>query len=343
MASIEVRLGKNRLTFRTGRDSGGPTFSEYARHVIALKEREGKKHNTLILYQRLAANLDPEIGQYRLNRLTPDILDGLYERLSHRASAQTGYALSPATVRQYHSFISTVLQRAMKEQLVTLNAAVLASPPPPTKREAAHLQPCDVERLLRAMEHEPIKWLVLTQLFIVTGARRGELAGLRWGAVDMCQGLIEIKSGLYYAPDLGVYEGDTKNLSSRRFISLPAETSALLKDYQQQQTQAGHPTGTSDFVFPSRNGGPMNPTCITTYFHRLSTRHQLPHLHPHVFRHTMASVLIAGGIDVVSVSKRLGHATVTTTLDVYSHQIQKADARAACCIADILLQHGTPA
>ena len=67
-------------------------------------------------------------------------------------------------------------------------------------------------------------------------------------------------------------------------------------------------------------------------------RHNLPHINPHAFRHTMASILISEGKDVVAVSKRLGHAKVSTTTDIYSHIIQQADEQASECLADVMLR-----
>ena len=82
----------------------------------------------------------------------------------------------------------------------------------------------------------------------------------------------------------------------------------------------------------------MHPDSVTTWLDRFSKRHGLPHINPHKFRHTMASLLIYNGTDVLTVSKRLGHAQVSTTTDIYSHAIKEADERAAESIADVVLR-----
>jgi len=82
----------------------------------------------------------------------------------------------------------------------------------------------------------------------------------------------------------------------------------------------------------------MNPDSITGWLDVFSKRHDLPHINPHAFRHTMASILISKGKDIVSVSKRLGHAKVSTTTDIYSHIIMEADKEAGDCLADVLLR-----
>ena len=92
------------------------------------------------------------------------------------------------------------------------------------------------------------------------------------------------------------------------------------------------------YVFTQDNGNHMSPDSITGWLHDFSTRHGLPHINPHAFRHTMASILINSGKDVVSVSKRLGHAKVSTTTDIYSHIIMEADEQASECLADVMLR-----
>ncbi len=77
---------------------------------------------------------------------------------------------------------------------------------------------------------------------------------------------------------------------------------------------------------------------ITAWLQKFSMKHDLPHLNPHAFRHTMASVLINSGQDIVSVSKRLGHAQTSTTLNIYAHVVAEADAKSAECLADVILR-----
>lgn len=107
------------------------------------------------------------------------------------------------------------------------------------------------------------------------------------------------------------------------------------KDLKDKNGDRWHDTG---FLFVKENGEPMIPDGITAWLSEFSKRHDLPHINPHAFRHTMASILINSGKDVVSVSKRLGHAKVSTTTDIYSHIIMEADEQASECLADVMLR-----
>ena len=81
----------------------------------------------------------------------------------------------------------------------------------------------------------------------------------------------------------------------------------------------------------------MNPSQLGNWLDRFARRHNLPHLNPHAFRHTMTSVLFFNGVDSVSISRRLGHASVSTTTNLYSHVMEQAENRISDCVADVLL------
>ena len=91
-------------------------------------------------------------------------------------------------------------------------------------------------------------------------------------------------------------------------------------------------------MFIRDDGSPMNPDSIGSWLSDFAKRHDLPHINPHAFRHTVASVLIANGTDVVTVSKQLGHHKISTTEDFYSHLIEQNKEKAADCIAATLLR-----
>ena len=85
----------------------------------------------------------------------------------------------------------------------------------------------------------------------------------------------------------------------------------------------------------------MHPDSITDWCNKFSIKYNLPHINPHAFRHTMASILYFNGADSISISKRLGHSKVSTTTDIYSHIIKQADEQSAECIADVFLRKKT--
>lgn len=249
--------------------------------------------------------------------------------------------LSDKTILEHHRLISTVLTQAEKEMLVQYNAAARATPPKVAYKEAASFQPEEVQAIRDALEGEPLKWKMATHLLLVTGARRGEVVGIKWDKLDWPNNQVKIDRALLYSKTNGVYEDTTKN-STTRYIKLPAETMQLLGEYKKWYTELqllnGPRWNNTGYLFVQDDGRPMNPDSLTDWLRKFAERHGLPHIHPHKFRHTMASLLYYNGLDSVTISKRLGHAKVSTTADIYSHVIKQADERASECIADVVLR-----
>lgn len=249
--------------------------------------------------------------------------------------------LSAKTQLEYHRFIHMVLEQAEKEMIVSYNAAAKATPPKAEKKEVNYFQAEEVTAILDALETEPIKWRLFTHLLIVTGCRRGEIVGLRWDKIDFEKRQIRIDTQLLYTPERGIYENPTKTCDTR-LIALPEETISLFKKYRAWYNELrlinGDRWQNSGFVFVQDNGSAMQPDSVGSWLTRFYKRHNLPKINPHAFRHTVASVLIHSGADVVTVSKRLGHARTSTTTDIYAHIMQEADQQATERLADALLR-----
>lgn len=254
---------------------------------------------------------------------------------------QNDSSLSAKTIKEYHRFIRVVLGQAEREMLVPYNAAAKATPPKSKSPEPNFFQPHEIAEILAALESEPLKWRTITHLLLVTGCRRGEIMGLKWSKIDLDERRIKIDSNLLYSKERGVYEGPTKT-ENIRFLQIPEETIALLKQYHTEQESMKIANGDRwndlDFVFTQDDGRPMNPSSITAWLTGFSKRHGLRHINPHAFRHSVASILIANGTDVVTVSKQLGHTKPGTTDNFYAHLIEEEKSKASECIADVMLR-----
>ena len=249
--------------------------------------------------------------------------------------------LAVKTVLQHHRFISTVLSQAEKEMIVTYNASARATLPRAQRKKINYFQPDEIFRILQALESEPLKWRTITHLLIVTGARRGEIMGLKWENVHLDERYLYIEVNLRYSKARGIYE-ETPKTGETRFIPIPAETVALLREYRAEQEHLRELNGDrwqdTGFLFTRDNGQVMHPDSITAWLSKFSKRHDLPHINPHAFRHTVASVLIANHTDVVTVARQLGHSSPATTEMYYAHLIEQSRVQAGECIADVMLR-----
>jgi Site-specific recombinase XerD len=150
--------------------------------------------------------------------------------------------------------------------------------------------------------------------------------------------MVKVDSALLQSSAIGLYETTTKT-GNTRYIPLPEETMKILELYRGAQSDLRLAMGDrwqeSDYVFTREDGSPVRPDCSTQWLSDFSSRHGLPHINPHAFRHTAASVLISRGSDIVTVSKMLGHAKVSTTEDIYSHVIEETKQLASNLLAEV--------
>ena len=240
--------------------------------------------------------------------------------------------LSDKTILEHHRLISMIMAMAEKELLIPYNPAAKATPPKVSKKEADYFQPEEVAEIVKALQDVPIKWKAMSYILIDTGCRRGELMGLQWHCVDLDKGIMMIKQALLYTKDKGVYVGPPKT-GRPRAVCLAPETIEVLKKWKAEQlrTKIRHADIWQDtgFIFTKDDGTAMHPDSITDWLNKFSDANDLPHIHPHAFRHTVASILISSGIDPVTTANELGHADANTTQAIYAHQIARARAEAS--------------
>lgn len=337
------------------------TFEKYANYVIDLKERNGIKHRTIDGYRKILPRICNEIGHIKIADLRPQHLNKFYELLSKDGmNLKTGGKLSTKTIHEYHCFIRTVLSQAVKEMIVPYNVASKATPPKVTRKQANFIEQDDILNVLKYLKYEPLKWQVAMQLLIFTGCRRSEIIGLKWNKINFNDNTITIDLNVLYTKDKGVYSDTTKTDASNRTITIPKELCQLIKQYRKEYNEtrmlSGEKWHNENFVFVQETGKAMHPDSLTDYCVKFRKKYNekiaeknidlpkdkqlklIPRINPHSFRHSQASLLFFNGNDAITISKRLGHAKVSTTTDIYSHIMQKADEKASDTLANILIR-----
>ena len=263
--------------------------------------------------------------------------------------SKAGGKLNGNTVQHYHRMLSSVFTKAVQWGLVAENPCKRAEAPKAQEVDVQALEEKDVVRLMEALQDAPTQYSVITQLALLTGARRGEICALRWSDIDMDAGTISIERTLQHIPGKGTVFNPPKTRRSRRCVKVGADCVQLLQEYRQHQKAERFKIGSewvrrveiegkrveNDLLFTKWNGAPMDPDDVTTWFGRFLAAHNLPAVHFHSLRHTNASLLIAAHVPVTTVSGRLGHAKTSTTTDFYGAFIRSADAAAADALTGV--------
>lgn len=248
--------------------------------------------------------------------------------------------LSDSTIHYYHAVLSSLLTTAVQWQVIPSNPCERVKPPKVTEKESRYLNEYETADLLAALEDEPIQYAVAVKLLVFTGLRRGELCGLEWQDIDFINHKLSVKRTSLYSVERGIFVDTPKTKKSMRTITLPTEAITMLNEYRTWQEESAAELGTawkgSNRLFTTWNGAPIHPDSLSGWFHNFIQRKQLPDICLHSLRHTSATLLIAAGTPLKVVSDRLGHGSLSTTGNIYVHQIQSAEAAAAETISTMI-------
>ena len=272
----------------------------------------------------------PRIGALAVQRLRPVDLVTLYTELQERGGSQ-GASLSPRSVGHVHRLLRRALALAMTWGVTTTNVATAVKPPPVPHGEIPILTPEQIGLVLRALEGQDLRPIV--SFLLTTGCRRGEALALCWKDLDLDKGTVRIERSLEQTRS-GVRVKSPKTAHSRRSIAIPPWLVAELRAHRARQLEQRLALGLGKapddaLVFARWDGSPHVPLWATQKFTRTMRALGIAGVTLHALRHTHASALITSGIDVLTVSRRLGHATPAITLGVYGHLFSNTDARAA--------------
>ena len=310
-------------------------LEEYVKPNLAVK--------TYVRYKELLEKrVIPALGNLTLDRIKPlhivEFLNSLRQD-GARLDGKPG-SLSPSTIHHHYRMLSSLFATAAEWGMIKENIMARVKPPKVEKRKANCYTLEQAAAMLKALDEEPLKYKALVHLALVSGLRLGELMGLEWQDIDFEKGTLQVERTSQSLSEYGTFTKAPKTEDSRREISLPASTLQLLKEYRREWLEHRMKVGDlwqgSNRLWTTWDGRPMHTTTPSSWFPKFLRKHGLPHLNFHGLRHTNATFLIVQGVDIRTVSGRLGHAKTSTTLDIYTHTLRKADEIAAQVMDDLI-------
>ena len=256
-------------------------------------------------------------------------------------AAMAADGLADRTRLHLHRIARVMLKHAVQWGIVPRNVADMVDAPRVRAQEIEILTAAQVQRLLEFLRDKPL--YAITALALASGLRRGELGALRWPDIDLDGGFLRVERALEETKRGGLTFKSPKTRHGRRTVTLPASTVAVLREHRKAQQEHRlrfglGKAGTDALVFPDWDGSPRSPRALTLEWGKKAKAAGLT-VSFHSLRHTCASILIADGLDVLSLSRRLGHGSAAITLGVYGH-LFKPDDRAAA-IMEAALKGGS--
>ncbi len=336
------------------------TFQDFTERWLKEYAAIQLEPTTVDIYRMLLdKHILPVLGHLKLARIQPNHLNKLYaDLLQNRKDGKEG-GYSPTTIKRCHAVISSIFSTAVHWNIVTENPCERVRPPKQARNssDVKFFTVEQTEHFLSELDAQTRQGLIklqhniFFQLSIFCGLRRGETVALLWSDVDMNDNTISITKSTAIV-DGKPYTKPPKNRSSERVISAPMHIIKLLKRYRIEYNTYRLSIGSQwicredkeEYIFIQWNGQQMYPSTPYNVFkdilHRYNSTHEepLPDIPLHGLRHTSATLLISQNVDVRTVSNRLGHAQTSTTMNIYSHSLQKKDEAAAGALESLLIK-----
>lgn len=306
-----------------------------------------------VVYSSYCKTLDtvilPALGHIKLKELKPIHIQQFVKQLVEMPKLkrdgkpdESGEKLSPSTIRRKLAVLQSMLTLATKLEYISNNPADskrLTLPKTPrheieifTRQQAANILQC--------LKDEDLQFQALIQLAIYTGAREGELVGLKFSDINFSTRKMTISRFAYKLKGEPVKTKAPKSCKART-VTLNASCIELLKRLAQEHTieqmRLGSAWAGEEWVFTQWNGAIMHPQTPSRQFDKFLKRHNIPHHKFHSLRHTSATLLLYNGTDLKTVQERLGHADFTTT-NKYLHLVEQADSEAVDGLEQLLEQ-----
>ena len=293
-------------------------FSEYAETWVAEKKVD-LKYNTWITYQ----------GQTRRFLLDPDL--GLADRklatidrpavMNFKTKMMKKYSkLSNRTVNATLILLGSILQGALMDGFITVNAARLVKKLPLEHREMEILKPKEIQKVLAAAKEKDWDLYVMIYVLVMTGMRRGEMLGLDWKSINFAEKTIVIRrsytSNRFQKP---------KTRLSRRSVNM---TPSVIKTLKEHRVKKGNPSS-STLLFDRGDGKPQDPTNLSkdVWTRLLRAAGIRESVRIHDLRHTFCSMLLAQGASPKYIQSQLGHSSIMVTMDRYGHLMPETNQK----------------
>lgn len=298
------------------------TVNQYLNHWLEVSAKAKLRERTYSSYvETLKLYVQPHLGQKVISKLSPLDIQTLYSTLQENG-------LSASTIKRAHAVLSSALRQGVKWQMIPKNPSEYVDLPRIERKEMKAFTAEEAKRFLDAAVFDKLNCLFV--LLLTTGLRPGEALGLKW--TDLVDGKLQIQRALV-RNGKGWSLEEPKTSRSRRVVPIPKTALQVLQQHKIEQAKEQLKEADYNnlgFIFAANNGHPLNErNIVNRHFKPILKKAGLPEsFRLYDLRHTCATLLLAAGENPKIVAERLGHASVTLTLDTYSHVLPDMQQKA---------------
>lgn len=326
-------------------------FLEFAKLWLKDYAEPNVRGNTLYGYRcNLNAYILPRFKDYKLNEIKPYDLEKFYNELRETPTKLTANLpkekqkmLSSTTILKQHRQISLMYSTAIKWDFIDYNPCTkIQKPPTKATPEMAYYNEEEIKSLFNCLESEELELKTAVYMLVLGGFRRSELLGLYWNDIDFESSTVNVNKGLINIRGTGTVEGKVKTSRSNRIVTLPKECFELLSELRELQDERKRILGggwtDNEYVFKMPTGTYIKPEWLSRQWNAFLEKNNLRHIRLHDLRHTCATYLLSIGTPIATVSRKLGHSDIYTTLNIYTHSLDKDDLDAVEKLANRLFR-----
>ncbi len=326
-------------------------LSEFCALYLEIK-RESLAPRTFEYYENLIDSLIiPQLGHLKLGDIKPAHVQQFVQYLQGNVRRKNGELdtsnpkLSPATIKRKLACLQSIMKQAVKLDLISTNPADASrlTLPKTVNPKIEIFTKQEAKEMLSCLEGEPLQFQVLIQLAIMSGARLGELVALKFSDVDFINNRITVERSAFKLKGEPITVKPPKDNDVRTITVNPYCVELirlLMAEKQQEKMRLGSAWHNEGWIFTQWDGSIMHPQTPSKQFSAFLAKNGLQHRKFHALRHTSATLLLYGGINLRQVQERLGHGNMKTT-QIYLHCVAEADQEAANTLNNLLITHSS--
>lgn len=302
-------------------------FSELCEQYFALYATNKLKRVTAYTYEgQVKIHLLPEFGNLRLKNFTPNRISNFFGKLK----------VKPQTCKRIYTILESIFTFAVHQGFILKNPCIgVILPKSKNCEDKKILNSTQVKTLMKMLTDEDVEssqFSVIIRTLILTGMRSGECLALQWSDIDFENSVITVRHNLCYDGQK-TWLDEPKTQKSRRVIAMSAELAELLKNHYKRQriikNSVKYDFNPLDMVFTSQTGDFKDRSGLLREFKRFIKDTDFSFATLHMLRHANATLLLNSGVDIKIVSEILGHASVSTTADIYADVLLESKRKMA--------------
>ena len=320
----------------TAKAEGNMTLDQFFTYWIQTYAQVHLEPTTIETRKRIYARISHAIGHLKLRDIRKRHILELVKILSAPNASIQDKPLAPSYIKNHTSLLTTLFNHAVDLGFISINPAHKVKTPRVVSQKQMPSETDFAKFLSLIDDHHDTRFRLWVALAFTLGLRKEEIFGLKWG--DISSKTLSVNRAAIYLHGTGLITKDPKSKRSLRTLPLPNTVSRLLYEWKKEYTKKFAIPTDNAFVFPNNIGGILHPAMFNYFLNLLCDKNNIPRITPHTLRHLYGTYLLAGGVNIATISTLMGHSNNAFTLSVYVHELKSLEEHTADIMDNTLAQ-----